>query len=1277
MALQRALELPGIHAGWISLRTGDNSFRIVAARGLPPALNVPEAFVGDCACKRQLLDGTLAGSVNIIKCERLAGAKDETLGLCCHASIPLWLGDDHALGVMNLAGHGNGLFSEAELKVLHSVGNQVAVALERAQLHENLETQVVERTARLTVEIEERKRIEQEQARLVAIIEATPDLVGTATPDGRLLYTNQAGLQMMGIKEENLPTLRIADVHPEWAARLVQEVALPHALSHGHWSGETAILGANGREIPVLQVILVHKGADGTVKYISTIARDITQRKASEARIARLNRIYAVLSGINTAIMRVRDEGELFSAACRIAVEHGQFAFAWIGRFDAASLQVTPVAQAGRCDGYLEQFNLVVGEGIPGSCALTTQALTGMEPAVCNDIAGDERTAPWRAAALRLGYLSVAVFPLLLDGRPFCVFALYATETNAFDDEEMKLLVEMSGDIGYALENLRIEARRKQVEAALRSSRENLDRILNSMAEGAYGVDVHGNCTFVNRAFLQMLGYQDGSELLGRHIHELIHHSHADGLPYPARECRMYRAYQIHQPINVSDEVFWRKDGVAIPVEYWSHPIVTDGEVIGAIATFIDITERKQAEAALLQLNESLEHRVVERTADLEQARCVADAASQAKSAFLATMSHEIRTPMNGVIGMVDVLAQSSLTAHQADLVNTIRDSANALLGIIDDILDFSKIEAGRLEFEREPVCVTDLVEGLCNSLVPVASRKGVELTLFVAPEIPERVLSDDVRLRQVFYNLLGNAIKFSGGQPGKRGRVLVRVEVAQTAPLRLALRIADNGIGMAPDTLDQLFTPFTQAEVSTTRRFGGTGLGLTICKRLVDLMQGEIRVESTPGAGSAFTVVLPFELAAEQPVRSQPDLSGLECIVLESPDFHAGDLRIYLQHAGADVYLASDTADVARIAAPLAEPVVVVREANNAMAPSPLSAMPKLRQLLITRGRRRRARVEPSSVVTLDGDALRRLTLLHAVAVAAGRASPEVFQEKPEKFMVGEVDPPTIAEARSQGRLILVVEDDEINQKVILRQLALLGYAAEIASNGVEALRLWREGRYALLLTDLHMPEMDGYTLADTIRHEEAGRSRIPILALTANALRGEASRAHAAGLDEYMTKPVQLAALRVMLGKWMPQGSGSATPTALPKKKHAQDKSIMDIAVLEALVGDDPAIVNEFLTDYLASSRDNMEEMRAVLAAGDSRQVGTLAHKLKSSSRAVGALALGDLCAELENLGKTEDMEAIAKTMVQFDACLTEVEAAIGRILADSGEYPKKDKK
>lgn len=1270
MALQRAMELPGIHAGWIFLRRGESSFYVAAACGLPPALNGPEAFVGDCACRRQLINGALASGTNIIQCERLARAKDETLGLCCHASIPLWLGDDHALGVMNLAGYANKLFSEAELKILHSVGNQVAVALERARLHEHLEQQVAERTARLTAEIGERKRIEQEQARLVAIIEATPDLVGTATPDGRLLYTNQAGLRMMGIEDKDLSALRIQDVHPEWAGKLVQEEGIPHAISHGCWSGETAILGADGREIPVLQVILAHRGMDGAAAYMSTIARDITQRKIHEARIARLHRIYAVLSGINTTIVRVRDEVELFREVCSIAVEEGQFAFAWIGRFDADSLEVTPVAKAGRCDGYLEQFNLVAGEGIPGSCALTTQALTGMALTVCNDIARDTRTAPWRAAALRMGYLSVAVLPLLFDGRPFGVFALYASEKNVFDDEEIKLLNEMSGDIGYALENLRIEARRKQAEDELRKLSLAVAQSPNSIVI----TDLDANIEYVNEGFVNVTGYSR-EEVIGKNPRIL------DSGKTPPEVYRDMWAHLLRDERWKGEFVNRRKDGSHYVESIYVLPVHdADGHITHYLAIKEDITERKQAEAALVQLNETLEQRVVRRTADLEQARRAADAASLAKSAFLATMSHEIRTPMNGVIGMVDVLAQSSLTAHQSDLVNTIRDSANALLRIIDDILDFSKIEAGRLALEREPVCMAEVLEGLCNSLVPVASRKGVELTLFVAPEVPEQVLSDDVRLRQVFYNLLGNAIKFSGGQPGKRGRVLVRLEVAQTAPLRLALRIADNGIGMSPATLAELFTPFSQAEVSTTRRYGGTGLGLTICKRLVNLMQGEISVQSMLGSGSAFTVILPFELSAGQPVRSQPDLSGLTCILLESPDLHADDLRRYLAHAGADVYVASDMAAVLRLVTPLAEPVVVVLEAPNVpnvTALSAFSAMPQVRQLLITRGVRRRARVEPSSVVTLDGNALRRLALLSAVAVAAGRASPEVFQEKAETFTVGEVEPPTIAEARSQGRLILVVEDDEINQKVILRQLALLGYAAEIASNGVEALRLWRGGRYALVLTDLHMPEMDGYTLADTIRREEAGRSRVPILALTANALRGEASRARAAGLDEYMTKPVQLAALRVMLEKWMPQGSDSTTRAALAKKKQVHDKSIIDVTMLEALVGDDPVIVSELLTDFLAASRDIKEDMSVLLATGDSRQVGALAHKLKSSSRAVGALALGDLCAELENLGKTDDLKAIEKTMVQFKAHLTMVEAAISLILVDCEQSLREEKK
>lgn len=572
------------------------------------------------------------------------------------------------------------------------------------------------------------------------------------------------------------------------------------------------------------------------------------------------------------------------------------------------------------------------------------------------------------------------------------------------------------------------------------------------------------------------------------------------------------------------------------------------------------------------------------------------------------------------------------------------------------------------MELERAPVSVADLVEGLCNSLVPVATRKGAELSLFISPDIPERVLSDDVRLRQVLYNLIGNAIKFSTGRPNKPGRVSIRVTVADARPLRLALCIADNGIGMAPATLNALFTPFTQAEISTTRRFGGTGLGLTICKRLVDMMQGCIAVESALGEGASFTVTLPLEIAAEQPACSLPALSGLDCIVLDSPEIHANDLRVYLEHAGAKVLVTADVTYAVHAARQLPAPVVVIQAAMQGGAialRAPFSSVPDVRHLLITSGRRRRSRAEGDSTVSIDGNALRRLSLLRAIAVAAGRASPEIFHEKPAELLAGAEEPPTIAEARAQGRLILIAEDDEINQKVILQQLALLGYAAEIACNGAEALRLWRHGRYALLLTDLHMPEMDGYTLAETIRRDETGRRRIPILALTANAMRGEANRAHAAGMDEYLTKPVQFSTLHTMLKKWMPDSVKAQTVSAPGKKIRAVKTSVVDLAVLKNLVGDDPNIVSKLLADYLSSVRRLSEDLHGALASDDMSQIGAIAHKLKSSSRSVGALALGDLCAEIENAGKIGDLAALTRDTAKFYSVVAKVEAEIVKLL------------
>jgi diguanylate cyclase (GGDEF)-like protein/PAS domain S-box-containing protein len=454
LALERALELPGIQAGWIFLREGESGFRLAAARNLPPALEAAGAMEGDCMCRRRLISGELDHVSNILECERLGKAKGDTRGLRYHASVPLWI-DGRTLGMMNLVGPEKGLFNEDELKVLYSVGNQVAVALERAHLHEHLELLVQERTAALEAEIVERKRIEKDQARLVAIIEATPDMVATGDPIGQVLYFNRAGLRMLGFEPGlDVSTVRFLDTHPDWAAKLVAETGIPHAIEHGTWSGETALLGRDGREIPISQVIIAHKGSDGSVEYLSTIARDITLQMEHEKRITRQNRMYAVLSGINMTIVRTENRQELFNEACRIAVEEGRFRLAWIGLLDANGLDVTPVAGAGVDEGYLDNIQLTARDDAPDRCEMVARALREKTAVVCNDIDTDPQMARWREEALRRGYRSVVVFPLKLEDKVMGLLLLYASEAGVFDTEEMRLLTELAGDISFALDHL-------------------------------------------------------------------------------------------------------------------------------------------------------------------------------------------------------------------------------------------------------------------------------------------------------------------------------------------------------------------------------------------------------------------------------------------------------------------------------------------------------------------------------------------------------------------------------------------------------------------------------------------------------------------------------------------------------------------------------------------------------------------------------------------------------------------------------------------------------
>lgn len=654
---------------------------------------------------------------------------------------------------------------------------------------------------------------------------------------------------------------------------------------------------------------------------------------------------------------------------------------------------------------------------------------------------------------------------------------------------------------------------------------------------------------------------------------------------------------------------------------------------------------------------------VIRRTATLRKelrARRVAEKraeqANRAKSTFLAAMSHEIRTPMNGVLGMAELMAHHDLPDDQLKRVRLIRDSAFSLLRIIDDILNFSKIEAGRLELESEPVSVADIAEAVHRSLGAVAVAEAVDLKLFIAPRIPRYIFSDVTRLRQLLYNLVGNAIKFSGGQQGRRGNVSLRVNISDTTPLNLVFTITDNGIGISRENRNKLFTPFTQADASTTRHFGGTGRGLTICRRIVDMMHGDITVDSELGKGAVFTVTLPFKMVPDNAVDSLEDITGLDCIVVDTPAIDAANLRRYLEEGGARVVLASSRSDALRQAAGLAGPVVVGMADDIAAITAPNTCFVRIDQ-----GWRRRARKEAPGLVILDADALERRELVRAVALAAGRLQGSYCEVEASETN-SKISVPASSGANPRP-LVLVAEDDHINQKVICQQLTLLGCGTEIAGTGKEALRLWRQGQYDLLITDLHMPDMDGQALATVIRKEESGQRHTPILIFTAHVLLGEMF----AGVDEYLVKPVPLKTLKAALEKWLLKPPSTTAESKLLEEAPSHMASpTVELSLLTERVGGNVAAARELLEDYLESARELMGTLRSSSTAPDAQQVRAIAHRLKSSSLAVGALPLGRVCGDLEETGKTGDYGAMEPCMARLEAEFAAMEAAVTHLLS-----------
>ena len=344
--------------------------------------------------------------------------------------------------------------------------------------------------------------------------------------------------------------------------------------------------------------------------------------------------------------------------------------------------------------------------------------------------------------------------------------------------------------------------------------------LLEGAPEAIYGIDDQGNATFCNAACLQMLGYASADELLGRNMHTMVHHSKADGSPYPVEECQIYAALHSGEATHMDCDAMWRKDGMRILAECWSRPIHRGDAIIGSVVTFLDVGERIEAQKILRDAKET------------------AEAANRAKSEFLANMSHEMRTPLNGIIGMTDLALETTLTLEQREMLDTVKLSADSLLCVINDVLDFSKIEAGRYELDIVDFDLPECLHSTLRTLALRANQKGLELLCDLGRDIPQFVRGDPNRLRQIIINLVGNAIKFTA-----KGEVAVRVEAgtAQGAACPLQFTVSDTGIGIPKDKHELIFDAFTQVDSATTRNYGGTGLGLTICARLARLMGGRL----------------------------------------------------------------------------------------------------------------------------------------------------------------------------------------------------------------------------------------------------------------------------------------------------------------------------------------------------------------------------------------------------------------------------------------------------
>jgi len=789
---------------------------------------------------------------------------------------------------------------------------------------------------------------------------------------------------------------------------------------------------------------------------------------------------------------------------------------------------------------------------------------------------------------------------------------------------------------------------RKATEEALASERDLLRALLDNIPDRIYFKDIHSRFLRCSASMVQRLGVKGASEVIGKtdfdfHPRELASEFFQDeqriistGLPLVNKLERQFSAE--------GDEMWASVTKVPI--------VGKTGIISGIIGISRDVTRLKAAEMAL------------------KEARDAAVQSARVKSEFLANMSHEIRTPMNAITGMTGLLLDTRLSQEQRDYAETIRASTDALLSVINDVLDFSKIEAGKLTFEMIDFELRECVESTIEMLAETAQKKGLDLACWIDASVPNLLRGDPGRVRQVLANLVSNGIKFT-----QRGEVLVRVtreaETDTTAMVRFAVQ--DTGVGIPGDALSLIFNAFTQADGSTTRKFGGSGLGLTISRQLAKLMNGDIGVESEIGKGSTFWFKIPFDKQSlgtpGQSCPAFPQLASKRILVVDDTASYRNILHEQLRlFKVADFYAGSSNEALNLLRAQAASGTPF----DLAIIDSDIKDMDGLTLAQAIRADSALGSVRLILLTSLH----RRLTtaVLQTTGISAGLVKP-VRQSRLFDTLVDvlSADPlgcsfPSSANAPRPDRAltqiksvrVLIAEDNAVNQRLAVRQLKKLGYYADAVSNGKEVLEALRQVPYDIILMDCQMPEMDGYEVSRLIRQQNPRGAGPYIIALTANALQGDRERCIQAGMNDYLTKPLHLIDLETSLQRALLRVQPSRKQIEAAPGTETLDRAILEnLRELTSANEVDP--LHELVELFLKDARLRLDKLTSSLQRQDWAQLASTAHTLKGSAKNLGAKHLANLLSSLEKHAKTGNLTDSANILLNVSSEFHEVETAL----------------